>query len=383
MRRLLHLGVALSLASCGPPAAAVGPSSTAHPTAHPASAGTASPRPPSGSQDAVLGPGGMTLRQEIGAVMMVGFRGPLTPAVLGDWRQHQFGGLIVIPINQNAQDPAAIRQLIQSVRGVMAHPVLAATNLEGGTVCFEESRVPCMAGARQVGPQGPAAVQSEMTSMSQGLKALGFDINFAPVADVWDGVHPIMSERSYGQNPQTVAQDVTAAIAGMHAAGIYAAAKHFPGQGAADAASQLKLPLVSESAQTLRTRDWIPFQAAIAVHVEFVMVGHLNAPALDASAPTSMSASALQMLRTELGYPGVIISDDLQMGALTPQFPPPSAAVRFLVSGGDMVIVSHDIAVADATYDAIHAAVLSGSYPRVQLDASVQKLLSLGLRYMP
>ncbi|TMB69779.1 MAG: hypothetical protein E6J51_04480 [Chloroflexi bacterium] len=354
MRRLLHLGVALSLASCGPPAAAVGPSTTAHPTAHPASAATASPRPPSGDEEAVPGPGGMTLRQEIGAVMMVGFRGPLTPAVLGDWRQHQFGGLIVIPINQNAQDPAAMRELIQSVRGVMAHPVLAATNLEGGTVCFQESRVPCMAGARQVGPQGPAAVLSEMTSMSQGLKALGFDINFAPVADVWDG-----------------------------AAGIYAAAKHFPGQGAADAASQLKLPLVSESAQTMRTRDWIPFQAAIMAHVEFVMVGHLNAPALDASAPTSMSASVLQMLRTELGYPGVIISDDLQMGALAPQFPPPSAAVRFLVSGGDMVIVSHDIAVADATYDAIHAAVLSGIYPRVQLDASVQKLLSLGLRYMP
>ncbi|TMD47173.1 MAG: hypothetical protein E6I86_10055 [Chloroflexi bacterium] len=369
MRRLLHLGVALSLASCGPPAAAVGPSTTAHPTAHRVSPATASPQPPtSGDQEAVLGPGGMTLRQEIGAVMMVGFRGPLTP---------------VIPINQNAQDPAAMRELIQSVRGVMAHPVLAATNLEGGTVCFQESRVPCMAGARQVGPQGPAAVLSEMTSMSQGLKALGFDINFAPVADVWDGVHPFMGDRSYGQNPQTVAQDVTAAIAGMHAAGIYAAAKHFPGEGAADAASQLKLPLVSESAQTMRTRDWIPFQAAIAAHVEFVMVGHLNAPALDASAPTSMSASVLQMLRTELGYPGVIISDDLQMGALAPQFPPPSAAVRFLVNGGDMVILSHDIAVADATYDAIHTAVLSGIYPRVQLDASVQKLLSLGLRYMP
>src|SRR5207245_9635321 len=146
---------------------------------------------------------------------------------------------------------------------------------------------------------------SEMTRRSQGRKALGFDINFAPVADVWDGMHPFMSERSYGQNPQIVAQDVTAAIAGMHAAGIYAAAKHFPGQGAADAVSQLKLPLVSESAQTMRTRDWIPFQAAIMAHVEVVMVGHLHAPALDASAPTSMSASVLQMLATALSSPGV------------------------------------------------------------------------------
>jgi beta-N-acetylhexosaminidase len=325
----------------------------------------------------------MTLQQEIGAVMMVGFQGPLTPAVLNDWRQRQFGGLIVVPVNQNAHDPTAIRQLIQSVRGVMAHPLLAATNQEGGTVCFLETGVPCMAGARQVAPQGSNAVQAEMTTMSQGLKALGFDINLAPVADVWDGAHPFMSERSYGQNPQMVAQDVTAAIAGIHAAGAYAAAKHFPGHGSANADSHLSLPLVSESAQTIRNRDFVPFKAAIAARVDFVMIAHLDVPSLDASAPTSMSATVVQMLRSELGYQGVVISDDLQMGALSPQYPPPAAAVRFLSNGGDMAIVSHDLAVADAVYDAIHAAVLDGRYRRTQLDASVQKLLNLGLRFMP
>jgi beta-N-acetylhexosaminidase len=260
----------------------------------------------------------MTLPQEIGSVMMVGFKGPLTPAVLDDWRRHQFGGLIVVPINQNARDAAAIRRLIQSVRGVMLHPLMAATDEEGG------------------------AVQSEQAAMSRGLKALGFEINFVSVAD---------------------AQDVMAAIAGIHAAGMYAVAKHFPGHGTAN--------------------DFVPFQAAIAAHVEFVMIGHLSVPSIDGSAPASMSATVLHMLRTELNYPGVIISDDLQMEALSPQYPPPLAAVRFLKNGGDMVIVSHDIAVADATYEAIHAAVLNGSYPRAQLDASVQKLLSLGLRYMP
>ena len=305
----------------------------------------------------------MALRQEIGAVMMVGFTGPLTPAVLDDWRQRQFGGLIVVPINKNAHDSATIRQLIQSVRGVMAHPLLVSTNQEGGTVCFAETGVPCLAGARQVGQQGPSAVQSQMTSMSQGLKALGFDINFAPVADVWDGVHPFMSERSYGQNPQAVAQDVTAAIAGIHAAGMYAAAKHFPGHGTADA--------------------FVPFQAAIAAQVEFVMIGHMNVPALEDTAPASMSPAVLHVLRSDLGYKGLVISDDLQTGALSPQYPPAAAAVRFLENGGDMVIVSHDIEVADAAYDAIHAAVQDGSYQRSQLDASVQKLLNLGLRYMP
>jgi beta-N-acetylhexosaminidase len=346
MRRLVYLAVALCLAGCGPPVAVVGPSAA---QATPLPTATSAPFASSagGDQEAVLGPGGMTLRQEIGAVIMVGFKGPLTPGVLADWRQRQFGGLILLPINQSAKDPAAIRQLIQSVRGVMAHPVLTATDQEGGTVCFQETRVPCMAGARQVGSQGPAAVQSEMTSLSQGLKALGFDINFAPVANVWDGVHPDLRERSYGQNPQTVAQDVSGAIAGIHAAGMYAAAQQFPGDPA---------------------RDAIPFQAAIAARTDFVMVG---------------PATVVQGLRAELGYRGVIISDDLAGGAGSLEVPPARAAVQFLVNGGDMVLVAHDIALADATYDAIDAAVLSGTYPRAQLDGSVQTLLSLGMRYMP
>jgi beta-glucosidase-like glycosyl hydrolase len=247
------------------------------------------------NQDAVLGPAGMTLQQEIGAVMMVGFTGPLTPRVLEDWRQHQFGGLIVAPINKNGGDATAIRQLIQSVRGVMLHPLMAATNPEGGDG------------------------QSEPATTSRALKALGFDLNLAPVAD---------------------AHDVTPAIAEIHAAGMYATAK-----------------------------PWSDFRAVIAAHVEFVMVGHLMVPSI--------------AVPKDLGYQGVIISDDLQMSSLGPEYPPPAAAVRFLKNGGDMVVVSHDIAVADGAYAAIHAAVLTGSYPRAQLDASVQKLLSLGLRYMP
>jgi beta-N-acetylhexosaminidase len=350
MRRVWVVAV-ISLAACAAPVTANAPSGTPHPTAIP----TASATPPSGStaQDAIAGPGGMTLRQEIGAVMMVGFQGALSQAVVDDWRQHQFGGLILVPINQNAPDPAGIRRLMQSVRGVMAHPLLVATNQEGGTVCFPETQARCLAGARQVGPRGASAVQSEMTTMSQGLKALGFDINLAPVADVWDGVHPLMSERSYGRDAAAVAQDVTAAIAGIHAAGMDAAV------------------------QSLGA-DLPPLRAAAAAHVDLVMVGHLGMPALDAS----MSGSGLRTLRSGLGYPGVVISDDLEASSASSS-QPSAAAVAFLENGGDMVIDSHSIEVADVTYDAIRAAVLDGSYPRGQLDASVQKLLNLGLRYMP
>jgi hypothetical protein len=295
MRRAVTLLFVLVLAGCGSRVGATSPSVTPMPTVEGTTLPVASAAAVAGKQDAVLGPAGMTLQQEIGAVMMVGFTGPLTPAVLEDWRQHQFGGLIVFPINHNGGDATAIRQLIQSVRGVMLHPLMAATNPGGG------------------------AGQSEPATTSRDLKALGFDINLAPVAD---------------------AHDVTAAIADIHAAGMYAAAQ-----------------------------DSTDFRAVIAAHVEFVVVGHLKVPSI--------------AVPKDLGYHGVIISDDLQLQAVGPEYPPPAAAVRFLKNGGDMVTVSHDIAVADATYVAIHNAVLNATYPRAQLDASVQKLLSLGLRYMP
>ncbi len=112
----------------------------------------------------------------------------------------------------------------------------------------------------------------------------------------------------------------------------------------------------------------------------FVMMGHLNVPALDPSLPSSLSPSVLRTLREEIGYSGVVISDDLQMGALGTRFPPTEAAVRFLHNGGDMVIVEHDLPVAEAVYAAIRDAVITGRYPRALLDASVAKILKLQTR---
>jgi beta-N-acetylhexosaminidase len=353
MRRRLILVLAAGLTACAPSAAirSSAPSSdaaSAPPPSH-------SIRATAGSlaQDTIPGPGGMTLGQEVGAVMMGGFAGPLTPAVVNDWRLRQFGGLIILPANENAPDPNAIRQLIASLRSVMTHPLLAAADQEGGLVCFPQTGVPCLAGARQAGIEGPSAVESELTTMSAGLKALGFDIDIAPVADVWDGVHAVMRDRSYGQNPRSVAPLVAAAIAGMHAAGMYA------------------------TAQTLANRDVTPLRAALVARVDLVMVGYLDAPSLDAS--IAAMSTELHTLRSGLGYQGIAISDDLEANASSA----PDAAVQFLEDGGDMVVVAHHLDVADATYDAIHAAVLDGSYPRTQLDASVQKLLNLGLRFMP
>jgi beta-glucosidase-like glycosyl hydrolase len=230
----------------------------------------------------------MTLRQEVGAVLMVGFRGGLTPAVLDDWRSRQFGGLMLTTANGNPLDAGQVRSLIGSVRAVMQHPLLAAA-------------------AQQ---QDPATLKSE-----------GFDIALSPV----DG------------------PDAPAAISRLHAAGMYAVVTD--GTGNADAAVRV----------------------ALGAHVDLVLL-------MDA-----LISDSLQRLRSDIGFQGPVLCDGACAG--TPQTP--ATAVAFLESGGDMAIVSPDMDVADATYDAIYAAVVRGEYPRDELDASVQRLLKLSLRYMP
>lgn len=322
----------------------------------------------------VTGPGGLTFDEEVGAVMMVGFRGELTPAILEDWREHQYGGVLVVNENANPDPAGYVRQL----RAVSRHRLLAATDQEGGTVCLDLSGVPCETGAREVG--GPASAQAVMTAMSRALHQQGFDVNLSPVADVWNGGNPFMRERSYGGDPTQVSADVTAAIAGVHAAGLLSAAKHFPGHGSADGNSHDLLPDVTEDASTLETRDWPPFRAAAAAGADFMMVAHLNVPALDATEPTSLSPAVMKAIREQIGFQGVIISDDMQMGGLTSQVSTPEGAVRFLAAGGDMVIVAHDPSVYQATYAAIKQAVDEGRLPRQRLDDAVSHLLALPIR---
>lgn len=355
MRRLAFALLVLACVSCGGSTAAV-------PTRSP------SPPPPSPSPALQLGPGGLTLDEEVGAVMMVGFEGPLSDAVMSDWRQRQFGGLLVVNLNHNASTPDGMRSLVASVRGANRHRLIAATDQEGGFVCLAISSVPC----------SPMPVgQSSTTTMAAALKALGFDLDLGPVSDVCSGPASIMWGRCYGTNSAAVASAVAPVVDGIHAAGMLSAAKHFPGHGNTAVSSETELPRIDESLGTLAGRDWPPFRAAIAHGVDFVLLGHLYFPALDPNRSADLSPVTSQKLRSDLGFKGAILSDDMEMGAITASTPTPEAAVEFLAAGGDMVMVAHHTAVADATYDAIRAAVSSGRIPRARLDEAVATLEAL------
>jgi beta-N-acetylhexosaminidase len=307
----------------------------------------------------------MTLDQEVGAVMMVGFRGAVTDAALADWRQHQFGGLLVVNLNQNASSDAQLASLIAQVRQAAGRRVIAATDQEGGSVCLAATSVPCY----------PMPVgQAETTKMATALRALGFDLDLGPVSDVCSAQTSIMWGRCYGTDPSAVAAAVGPVVDGIHAAGMLSAAKHFPGHGDTSVSSETSLPRIDAGLATIQQRNLPPFQATIAHGTDFILLGHLFYPAIDPNRSADLSPATSAMLRHDLGFTGAILSDDLQMGAITSSTPTPEAAVEFLAAGGDMVMVAHDLPVADATFDAIKGAVQSGRLPRARLDEAVSRI---------
>jgi beta-N-acetylhexosaminidase len=362
-KRLTPALLAALLISCG----GQGPVSATSPTPSPfpSSSAPSSPTPTPSQQ---LGPGGLTLDEEIGAVIMVGFRGSLTNAVLADWKQRQFGGLLVVNLNHNATTAASMKSLIAKIRATDRHRLIAATDQEGGQVCLAISTVPC--DAMPVG-------KSATTQMANAIKALGFDLDLGPVSDVCSGPSSIMWGRCYGTNPGAVAAAIGPVVDGIHAAHMLSAAKHFPGHGNTSVSSETQLPRINESLATLKSRDWPPFKTAIAHGTDFVLLGHLYYPAIDTVHSADLSPVTIRMLRSDLGFKGAIISDDMEMGAITNSTPAPEAAVELLVNGGDMVMIAHDLSVANATYDAIKAAVASGRLSRSRLDQAVAALQAL------
>jgi len=301
-------------------------------------------------------------------VMMVGFQGPLTDAVMSDWRQRQFGGLLVVNLNHNASSPDAMRSFVSTIRSTSRHRLVAATDQEGGFVCIAISSVPC----------APMPVgQADTTRMATALRSLGFDLDLGPVSDVCSGPQSVMWGRCYGTGAAAVAGAVGPVVEGIHAAGMLSAAKHFPGHGDTSVSSETQLPRIDEGHDTLLSREWPPFEAAIAHQTDFVLIGHLFYPWIDPHRSADLSPNTYDLLRADLKFHGAILSDDMEMGAITASTSTPEAAVEFLVAGGDMVMVAHHLDTADATYDAIKAAVTSGRLPRSRLDDAVTMLEAL------
>jgi beta-N-acetylhexosaminidase len=297
-------------------------------------------------------------------------------------RERNIGGVLLFAPNMKseAQTRALTGSLQElSMRTEPSIPLFIAVDQEGGRISSAPWVTPQPAAA-QIGARGnPAEARAIAEKMATELLRAGVNTDLAPVVDT--GFGAAIGTRSFGEDPELVAKMGAAAVEGFKDAGVVSAAKHFPNHGPATSDSHVSLPVVNHDLATLRSHDLPPFEAAIAAGVPMVMVGHLVYPAIDPERPASLSPEAIGMLRGELGFDGVVITDDLAMAGASGDGPPARTAVEAVKAGADLLIISSPPRQQAGAYDAVLEAVESGEIPRGQIQASVERVLKVKENY--
>jgi beta-N-acetylhexosaminidase len=321
----------------------------------------------------------MNLGEMVGQMFMISMGGTEPDYYVNKMiRERNIGGVLLFAHNMKteAQTRALTGSLQElSMRTEPSIPLFVAVDQEGGRISSAPWVTPQPAAA-QVGARGnPAEARAVAEKMGSELLRAGVNTDLAPVVDT--GFGAAIGTRSFGEDPELVAEMGVAAVEGFEDAGVVCAAKHFPNHGVATSDSHVSRPVVDHDPATLRSRDLPPFEAVIAAGVPMVMVGHLVYPAIDPERPASLSPEAIGMLRGELGFDGVVVTDDLAMAGASGDGPPARAAVEAVEAGADLLIISSLPEQQADAYDAVLEAVESGEIPRGQIQASVERVLKV------
>jgi beta-N-acetylhexosaminidase len=282
----------------------------------------------------------------------------------------------------NVSDPEQISLLTSALRGSTDEPVIAIDE-EGGDV----TRVTYWSGSLYPGNAAlgaiddPGLTEHVHRAIGTDLATLGINVDLAPCVDVLDEAeNPAIGTRSFGSDPALVSRHAAAAVLGLQAAGVAATAKHFPGHGSTRADTHEVVASISGDLAEVWRRDLPPFQAAIAAGTAAIMPGHLRLPELTGELPASLSPAAMTgLLRGELGFSGIIISDALEMRAVSGRYGIAEAAVMAIIAGVDLLCLGRDTSeeVYHAIVAALSEAVRSGRLPADRLEDAADRVARL------
>ncbi|HEU4427085.1 MAG TPA: glycoside hydrolase family 3 protein [Pilimelia sp.] len=314
--------------------------------------------------------------------------GVSTPAQVID--KYKPGGIIYYTAARgpdNLRDPRQIATLSNGLQAAALRqrkriPLLISTDQEGGALVFRLSApATAMPGNMALGAgRSRADAHRSAEVIGAELAAVGINQDYAPVADVnINPANPVIGIRSVGEDPGLVADLVAAQVDGYHDGGVAAVAKHFPGHGDTTVDSHFGLPEVTHTRAQLKAIDLPPFRAAIREHVDTIMTAHVVLRSIDPSgAPATMSKPILTgLLRGELGYDGLIVTDALDMGGATGTYPPAVAPVEAFKAGADQLVLAPQM---DVAYNAVLDAVRRGDITKRRLDQSVSRILRLKIK---
>jgi beta-N-acetylhexosaminidase len=282
-----------------------------------------------------------------GQLLFVGFTGRAPPPlVLERVREGRVGGVVLF--KRNVETPEQLRGLVAALRGAAPPglPLLVALDQEGGRVQRLRgpwTEWPAMRNVAEA--DDPSLTARFAAALARELREAGFELDFAPVVDVdTNPANPVIGDRSFARTPGEVGRHASAFVAALQAGGVAACAKHFPGHGDTAQDSHHELPRLDHDLARLRSVELPPFRAAIEAGVASVMTAHLLIPALDPTLPATLSPRALALLREELGYDGVVFSDDLEMRAVADRFSIEDRVELALRAGVDALLVCSDVA---------------------------------------
>ena len=393
--RLSALALACGvLAGCAPAASGTAPAS--QPTA---SAGEQATASPSAAPAELLAE--MTLREKVGQLFLVrpdALDPALSQQTIDDadvsgvtevsetmaafLEEYPVGGVVLF--GKNITDEVQLRGLIAGLQQSSPVPLLIGIDEEGGVVARLANSpgfdLPRYESAAAVGAQGTDAVRAMSAEIGAYLAGYGINLDFAPVADVnTNPDNPVIGTRAFSSDPQEAADCVNAAVEGFSRAGVLCCLKHFPGHGDTAGDSHDGTVYTEKTMEELRACEFLPFEAGIRAGAPLVMVGHIAAPNAvegeESDLPATFSRALItDVLRDELGFAGVVVTDSLAMGAITETYTPGEAAVLALQAGADLLLMPAGLAQA---YDGVLAAVEDGRLTEERIDESVARILAL------
>ncbi|MDH6518905.1 beta-N-acetylhexosaminidase [Streptomyces sp. SAI-208] len=300
--------------------------------------------------------------------------------------RYRVGGIIYFTWAHNTRDPHQIADLSNGIqRASLAQPrglpVLISTDQEHGIVCRVGEPATLFPGAMAVGAGGSRKDARTLGRIAgQELRALGIRQNYSPVADVnVNPANPVIGVRSFGSEAGAVAGLVSSEVAGYQGAGVAATAKHFPGHGDTAVDSHYGFPVITHSRELWEKLDAVPFRAAIRAGIDSIMTAHIQFPALDASGdPATLSRPILTgILRGELGYDGVVVTDSLGMEGVRTKYGDDRVPVLALKAGVDQLLNPPSL---DVAWNAVLKAVRDGELTEARLDESILRILRLKSR---
>jgi beta-N-acetylhexosaminidase len=319
----------------------------------------------------------VSIRRDIGQLLIGSLPATTIPSELRALaREFQLGGVILF--SRNIEAPEQVAELSRDVQQLSTEsPLWISVDQEGGRVARLRAPFTEWPPMATLGRSGdPALARRFAAALAAELKAVGVTLDYAPVLDIHTNPkNPVIGDRALAETADMVATLGAAIISGLQDNGVAACGKHFPGHGDTSVDSHFDLPIVEHPPDRLRRVEFVPFREAIRAGVAFIMTAHVLVPSLDEERPATLSGRIVRaLLREELGYQGVILSDDLEMKAIAKTYAVPDAAVQAIAAGCDGILIcSGTVEVQAATLEALVHAVEGGRISYKRLDDALTR----------